>query len=431
MISNNQSVKPFLNKDKTTKLKFFNLSVSDEKFLQPLFFVTVLFFLFGFITCLNDILIPHLKGLFTLSYTEAILIQVCFFSAYFFMSIPAGQITQKKGYRFGIVGGLVTAAVGTLGFIPAAQLGSYGIFLLSLYILASGITLLQVSVNPYVTLLGSPEKASFRLNLVQAFNSLGTTLAPYLGSLIILESADKILGVQVPYLALTIVLLIVAFAFFKISLPSLTEFTNQAELSANPKQSFSFAPYLKTIKENPHLLLGMFAIFFYVGGEVAIGSFLVSWLTEGSVAGLSTEDAGKYVSLYWGGAMVGRFLGSFLTARFSPNKVLRFSVLSCLLLIILGALPINPFLSTWAIIAIGLFNSIQFPTIFSLSVEGLGKSTPYASGLLCTCIVGGAIMPLLQGIGADSVGLRWSFLVPFICYLYIFLVAPRLQKNKK
>jgi FHS family L-fucose permease-like MFS transporter len=396
-----------------------------KNYRQPLAFVTSLFFMFGFITCLNDILIPHLKRLFTLNYTQAMLVQVCFFSAYFVVSIPAGRITNKKGYRYGIVAGLCIAALGTLGFIPAAQFASYGMFLLSLFILASGITLLQVAVNPYVTLLGAPEKSAFRLNLVQAFNSLGTTLAPLLGSMLILASTDQVRAIQIPYLGLTAILFLVALVFARLPLPSLSDYSNEEV----PSEDDSFGAYGDALKRHPHLILGMLAIFCYVGAEVSIGSFLVSWLGDSNVAGFEEAEAGRYVALYWGGAMVGRFFGSYLTARFNPVKVLQISLLSAIALILLAVLFYQPGLSMWAVIAVGLFNSIQFPTIFSLSVARLGKDTAYASGLLCTCIVGGALIPLLQGIIADGSGLRWSFLIPVVCYGYILFVAPRLEKK--
>lgn len=391
---------------------------------KPLALVTGLFFLFGFITCLNDILIPHLKSLFTLSYAQAMLVQVCFFSAYFFISIPSGQITHKLGYRKSIILGLLIAAVGTFSFIPAAQFQSYAVFLVALFILASGITLLQVAVNPYVTLLGDPSKGVFRLNLVQAFNSLGTTIAPILGSALILGSIDKIKGIQLPYLAITLILAAVALIFSKINLPQLHDSTQQDEVQSN-----SLAQYLKTMRENPRLVMGMIAIFCYVGAEVSIGSFMVSWLKEESVAGLSNESAGHYVAYYWGGAMIGRFVGSILTAYFPPSLILRiFAGLPCFMILI--ATNMQGSLSMWGLILIGLLNSIQFPTIFSLSVEGLGKKTPFASGLLCTCIVGGALFPLLQGVLADTVSLRFSYIVPLLCYLYIAWIAPKLQFKK-
>lgn len=401
-----------------------------KNYRQSLIFVTILFFLFGFLTCLNDILIPHLRELLTLTFTQAMLVQVCFFSAYFFMSIPSGQITNKKGYRFGIVAGLSTAALGTLGFIPAAQLGSFPVFLASLFVLATGITLLQVAVNPYVTLLGAPETSAFRLNLVQAFNSLGTTIAPLLGSILILESTDKVKAIQIPYIGLTLVLFVVAFILAKIPLPSLSNFSNEEVPESKGTLIDSLSEYKATLKRHPQLKLGMLAIFFYVGAEVSIGSFLVAWLSDSNVAGFSIEDAGRYVSFYWGGAMVGRFLGSYFTAKVHPAKVLKFAIISIVVLIIIATTTYRPGISMWAIIAIGFFNSIQFPTIFSLSVTGLGRDTPYASGLICTCIVGGALIPLFQGIAADSIGLRWSFVVPLACYVYIFMVSGRLEKKK-
>lgn len=391
---------------------------------RPFILVTGLFFLFGFITCLNDILVPHLKALFTLNYTQAILIQVCFFSAYFFMSIPSGQITDKMGYRKGIVLGLIVAAIGTLGFLPAAQFSSYLIFLISLFVLASGITLLQVAVNPYVALLGDPAKGAFRLNLVQAFNSLGTTLAPIIGSALILSSVDKVAGIQLPYFIITFILVMVALFFSRITLPQLTEFSHH---EGNQGSSFSFAPYLQTMKNHPRLVLGMIAIFCYVGAEVSIGSFMINWLKDPTVGNLSVMEAGHWVAYYWGGAMVGRFLGSYLTAKFPPTIILKYAALiPCLLIVMATSLNIAEF-SMYGLLLIGLFNSIQFPTIFSLSVEGLGKDTAYGSGLLCTCIVGGALVPLLQGVMADSLTLKISYIVPLFCYLYIALVAKKLQ----
>jgi MFS transporter, FHS family, L-fucose permease len=399
-----------------------------KNYTKPLTFITILFFLFGFITCLNDILIPHLKALFTLNFTQAMLVQVCFFSAYFFMSIPSGQFTSTQGYRYGIVAGLSIAALGTLGFIPAAHLNSYAIFLISLFVLASGITLLQVSVNPYVTLLGDPAKSAFRLNLVQAFNSVGTTLAPLFGSILILESSDKIQAIEKPYFMLTAALAITAIVFSQLKLPDVEDFTRSEQLKDEVAQDQSLKSYLNALKNFPHLKLGMLAIFFYVGAEVSIGSFLVSWLSDSQVAGLSEEQAGKYVSMYWGSAMLGRFIGSVLTAKYRPQLILQLSLVAAIILLLVATLSYSAFFSMWAIIAIGLFNSVQFPIIFSLSVSGMGKSTAYASGLLCTCIVGGALIPLLQGVAADSMSLRWSYIVPLLCYLYILSVSHKIQK---
>jgi FHS family L-fucose permease-like MFS transporter len=398
---------------------------NDEKYTKPLIFVTLLFFIFGFLTCLNDILIPHLKGLFTLNFTQAMLIQVCFFSAYFFMSIPSGWITNLKGYRFGIVAGLAFAGIGTFGFLPAAYFASYPIFLFSLFVLASGITLLQVAVNPYVTLLGDPLKSSFRLNLVQAFNSLGTTIAPIIGSLLILNSSDKVKGIQIPYFILTVSLILIAFIFSKIPLPRLINFSNEDV----PDENTGIQNYLRTLQEFPHVKRGMIAIFCYVGAEVAIGSFLVSWLSDTNVSYLEISEAGHFVAFYWGGAMVGRFIGSWLTAKFKPEKVLQISLVIIMILMLSALLFYQPQISMWAMIAIGLFNSIQFPVIFSLTVSDMGKETAYVSGLLCTSIVGGAIIPFIQGIIADAFNLRIAFVIPLLCYVYILLVSQKLKNQ--
>jgi FHS family L-fucose permease-like MFS transporter len=390
--------------------------------------VSILFFLFGFITCLNDILVPHLKELFTLNYAQAMLVQLCFFSAYFFMSVPSGWLVTTRGYRFGIVGGLLTATIGTLGFLPAAQLGSYPIFLLSFFILASGITLLQVAVNPYVTLLGDPKLASFRLNMVQFLNSFGTFLAPYLGSMLILASVDKVLGVQIPYFFISVILGSVAWIFWKLPMYGLTR--DSSFYQTTPELfSSSLKKYVLVLKKFPHLKHGMWAIFCYVGAEVSIGSFMVSWLTQGQVAGMTVETAGKYVAFYWCGAMIGRFFGSFLTALLKPVKVLQFAGIGAIALVVIAITTQNSFLATWALIAVGLMNSIQFPTIFSLSVQGMEEDTPYASGLLCTCIVGGALIPYVQGVTADAFGLMPSYIIPILCYAYIAWISPKLLKK--
>ena len=401
---------------------------------RSLIFVTVLFFLFGFITCLNDILIPHLKALFTLNYTQAMLIQVCFFSAYFFISIPSGIFTNKYGYRKGIVAGLIIAGFGTLGFLPAASNQAFPMFLISLFILASGITLLQVSVNPYVTLLGDPKLASFRLNLVQAFNSLGTALAPMIGSLLILESEDKVLGIQIPYLILTATLVIVAVTFSKLPLPTLSEYSHEDNKPASDKSIVAenfFSAYIKTLKAHPRLYLGMLAIFCYVGAEVAIGSLLVSYLGLPEIGSIDAVSAAKYVSYYWSGAMIGRFIGSVITSKFNPALVLQIVSLLSALFVLLSIVIFDSNLSLWLMCVIGLFNSIQFPTIFSLSVTNLEKDTPQASGLLCTMIVGGAFIPFIQGMIADSVSLRWSYIICIVCYGYIALSSKYLTETKK
>ena len=400
-------------------------------YLAPLTVLTSLFFMWGFLTCLNDILIPHLKAIFKLSYFGAMLIQFSFFIAYAVMSIPSGLIVKRFGYKRSILIGLGTMAVACLLFYPAASLRAYPIFLAALFVLASGITLLQVAANPFVAILGPAETASSRLTLTQAFNSLGTTIAPQFGSLIILSTAVKSSGelaqlapaeldayhaaeaasVQTPYLglALTLAVLAVVIALFKLPVPK-DDDAEQAggKLLADRGSAWRY----------PKLVLGALAIFMYVGGEVAIGSFLVNFFGERNIAGLAEADAAKYVSFYWGGAMVGRFLGSVTLRRFKPGNVL--AVHACAAMACIGlAIALSGSVAMWAILAVGLFNSIMFPTIFTLAIDGLGRHTAQGSGILCTAIVGGALVPLVQGSLADAIGIQLSFVVPVICYAYI------------
>lgn len=395
-----------------------------------LIILTSLFFIWGFITCLNDILIPHLKSVFTLNYTEAMLIQFCFFTAYFVASVPSGYLVEKIGYKGGIITGLSIAGIGCLLFYPAASVHSYSLFLAAFFVLASGITLLQVAANPYVTILGNPKTASSRLTMTQAFNSLGTTIAPYFGALFILSTAVKTAdelkplnadelstyqtaqaaAVQNPYLLLAAVLFGVAIIFTLLKLPKI----EAAELPAstvNEKMHDSAWGY-------KHLVLGAIGIFVYVGGEVSIGSFLINFLGEPSIAGLTEQDAGKYVSFYWGGAMVGRFIGAAVMQKIQPGKALSFNAVTAAALVLITMLG-NGQLAMWAILAVGLFNSIMFPTIFSLAVSGLGRHTGQASGILCAAIVGGAVLPVVQGACADWIGIQQAFFIPILCYCYI------------
>lgn len=381
--------------------------------------LTFLFFIWGFITCLNDILIPHLKNVFDLNYTEAMLIQFCFFGAYFLVSIPAGYLVKKAGYQRGIVIGLIIAAAGCLLFYPAASVQKYVLFLVALFVLASGITILQVAANPYVTALGRAATASSRLTLTQAFNSLGTTIAPWFGGLLILAAATAEVGtaefkaqeaaaVQVPYLMLAASLLVLAAIFAFLKLPTVSEHHQTEIADADSGSAWQYS----------HLVLGALGIFVYVGGEVAIGSFLVNFLGEPHIAGLPEATAAGYISYYWGGAMIGRFIGAAVMQKIAAGKVLAFNAVAAALLVIV-AITMSGAVAMWAILAVGLFNSIMFPTIFSLAVTGLGKYTSQGSGVLCLAIVGGAIVPLLQGMLADSIGLQMSFILPVFCYVYI------------
>jgi len=396
--------------------------------------LTSLFFMWGFITCLNDILIPHLKAVFTLNYTQVMLIQFSFFTAYAIVSLPAGILVEKIGYKSGIVIGLITAGIGCLLFYPAASIQSYAMFLGALFVLASGITILQVAANPYVAILGKPETASSRLNLTQAFNSLGTTIAPYFGALIILSIAVKTVedfktmnpgqisayklaesgAVQVPYLGLAAALFVIAAIFAVIKLPKI----EASDIMASGDDGVNYHDMHKSAWGYKHLVLGAIAIFVYVGGEVSIGSFLVNYLGQPFIAGLKEADAGKFVSFYWGGAMIGRFIGSAVQRKLNPGKVLAFNALVAGILVIISMLTFGQ-VAMWAILAVGLFNSIMFPTIFTLAIDGLGKHTGQASGILCTAIVGGAILPVAQGFFADNIGIHHAFFIPVLCYIYI------------
>ncbi|MDP7592943.1 MAG: sugar MFS transporter [Litorilituus sp.] len=379
--------------------------------------LTSLFFMWGFITCLNDILIPHLKGVFDLSYSQAMLVQFCFFGAYFIVSLPAGTIVKKLGYQKGIVLGLVVAAIGCLGFYPAASMHSYAVFLLALFILASGITLLQVSANPYVSMLGDAKTASSRLTMTQAFNSLGTTVAPFFGALLILNQAAESISaqasaeaVQMPYVFLAAMLLALAAIFAWLKLPNLSVADEGSQNNLN-KDSGSAWQY-------SHLVLGAIGIFVYVGAEVSIGSFLVSFFADPSIAGLEESEAAKYIAYYWGGAMVGRFIGAAVMQKVAAGKVLFFNSVIAVLLILIATLSSGN-IAMVAILLVGLCNSIMFPTIFSLAINRLGKHTSQGSGILCLAIVGGAIIPLIQGGIADSIGIQPSFFLPILCYLFI------------
>lgn len=409
-----------------------NSSGENKNYTFALSVLTSLFFMWGFITCLNDILIPHLKAVFTLNYTQAMLIQFCFFTAYFVMSLPSGYIVEKIGYKKGIVLGLIIAGIGCLMFYPAAGIRSYGLFLTAFFVLASGITLLQVAANPYVTILGKPETASSRLNLTQAFNSLGTTIAPIFGSMLILSVAVKSVetlsgmsaeelaayqlteaaAVQNPYVILALVLFVIAGVFAVIKLPVI-EAATPAEVSGSSVSERASA------WKYPHLVLGAIGIFVYVGAEVSIGSFLVNFLGEKNIAGLAEADAGKYVSFYWGGAMIGRFIGAAVMQKLQPGKVLAAAAIVASSLVIITMLSSGS-VAMWLILSVGLFNSIMFPCIFSLGVAGLGKHTGQGSGILCMAIVGGALIPLLQGFLADSIGIQKAFFLPVLCYLFIF-----------
>jgi len=403
--------------------------------------------MWGFITVLVDSLIPRLKEIFELSYFQAGLVQFAFFIAYGLTSIPSGALLHKIGYKKGIMLGLGIMGIGCLLFLPAASLRLFPLFLLGYFILAAGMTILQVAANPYVTVLGDEKTASSRLNLSQAFNSLGTTIAPALGAVFILsdniKSSEEIKllsesakesylevessAVQMPFLVLAVALILLALVVLKINLPQLlntSAHTNYGMVLANKK-----------------LVYGAVGIFLYVGAEVAIGSYLVNYFLDMQLADLirsselmarivsfiqsgdlSTIDdkaiVGSFVMFYWGGAMVGRFIGSYLTRQFNPNRILSLFALLAILFIVVS-MSTTGFVSLWSILAVGLFNSIMFPTIFSIAIEDLGDLKPQGSGILCTAIAGGAFIPPLYGYFTDVSGFKMAFLLLIVCYAYI------------
>lgn len=402
---------------------------------SSLVIVTILFFMWGLLTSLNDVLIPHLKSIYTLSYVQATLVQFCFFGAYFVVSVPAGMLIKKIGYQRGAVTGLVIAASGCALFYPAS-LGSYALFLFSFFVLASGITILQVAANPYVTVLGEAKTASSRLTLTQAFNSLGTTIGPIFGGILILSgaalSATDInllpaaeqaayrqsagAAVQMPYLMLAGALLLLAILFAFARLPRISHVDDKTTAQASGGKD--------SVLSHAHLVFGAICIFVYVGGEVSIGSFLINFLSDPDIGGFTPAAAAHYVSFYWGGAMVGRFIGFAVMRVVSPGKTLAFNAAAAIVLI-LTAIYSHGNLAMWAILAVGLCNSIMFPTIFSMALHKLGKFTGQGSGILCMAIVGGALIPFLQGYLADSIGLHVSFYVPAACYIFIMFFGIR------
>jgi FHS family L-fucose permease-like MFS transporter len=388
-------------------------------------FVFALFFAFGGITSLNDVLIPKLKALFTLSYGEVMLVQSAFFAAYFIVSIPAAALVRRIGYMRSASVGLLTMTAGCLLFVPASSKGIFALFLFALFVLAVGITTVQVVANPLISMLGRAATASSRLTFAQAFNSLGTTIFPYVGSMLILgslatvdpaklsgEALDAFRGVETrvivhTYLGLAIALLVLAAVVW----------VRRKDLVETPAPA---TPILRAFNllTQPRFAFGTLCIFLYVGGEVAIGSLIVSYLMQSSVFGAVAEEAGKHVPFYWGGAMVGRFIGAYVLRLFAPGKVLACAAAVVIALLTFSALSSGP-ASGWALLSIGLFNSIMFPTIFSLASEGLGTRAAEGSGVICMAIVGGAIVPLVTGNAADLWGLKQSLCVPAVCYFGI------------
>ena len=433
---------------------------TNKSYRSALIFLTTLFFLWGFITVLVDSLVPRLKDVFEMSYAKTVLVQFAFFTAFFVVSVPAGALLSKIGYRKGIVLGLIIMALGCLLFYPAAEYRNFNIFLIGYFTLAGGITVLQVAANPYVALLGSEEDASSRLNLSQAFNSLGTTIAPIVGALFLLSDSVKTseeinlltalekvdyysaeaATVQTPFILIAAFIGILALIFAFLKLPKV--------MQESPKGG-----YLSLLK-NKLMLMGALGIFVYVGAEVAIGSFLVNYFSDMNLAVIVMENEmmmniantiasvfnktfsnsdpksllGIFIIFYWGGAMIGRFIGAYLTKIIDAGKVLSIFA-SLAILMILISINTQGLISMWSILAVGLFNSIMFPTIFTLTLEGLGDLKAQASGLLCMAIVGGAIIPFAFGSLIDGFGFKKAFILTLICYGYIMYYG-RLKSRK-
>jgi FHS family L-fucose permease-like MFS transporter len=385
-------------------------------------FVFALFFIFGGITSLNDVIIPKLRGLFTLSYAQVMLVQSAFFAAYFLISLPASRIVRRVGYMRTAVFGLLIMTAGCLLFVPASSSGLFSTFLAALFVLASGITIVQVVSNPLISLLGNPASAHSRLTFAQAFNSLGTTIFPYVGSIVILGSLAKVDPASLTGAALDAFRIqeshVISRAYLGLAaaiiVVAVMVWLRRDRLMETPVNSDALRNFGELLRQ-PRFAFGASCIFLYVGAEVAIGSIIVSYLMQSDVLGMAQQAAGKFVPFYWGGAMVGRFIGAFLLRLFSPGKVLAAAAGAVIVLLLASANTAGA-ISGYALLAIGLFNSIMFPTIFSLASEGLGSRAADGSGIICVAIVGGAIVPLLTGHAADVAGLKAALSVPAICY---------------
>jgi FHS family L-fucose permease-like MFS transporter len=377
--------------------------------------LSAIYLVWGAIASLNDLLIPYLKSEFMLSYAQASRVQLVFYAAYFILSLPCGFVSRKLGYRRGIYIGLAAAIGGCLLMLAAPRGGAYGFFLAALFVLASGITMLQVAANPYATSLGPQRSATSRLTLVQSFHSLGTTIGPYVGAILIFSAAAAVpggaaasgSGVVIPYAILAVVLAGLGLLFRLVG-PDDTK----------PETPPAPVGIARLVADNPRLVLGVLGIFFYVGAEIAIGSFLVNYLGEREVAGLGPESAGKLVSVYWGCALLGRFVGAAVL-RFAAAGRLLVVYASIAALMVTASIMSTGALAMWSMLLVGFFNSIMFPTIFALTIRDYPHASHTVSGILCLGIVGGAVISQLQGILADRVGLQAAFFLPVCCYLYI------------
>ena len=405
---------------------------AGEGYAVALTVLATVFFMWGFVTVLNDILVPHLKAVFQLNYGQSLLIQFVFYLAYLLVSLPAAKLLEHIGYKRSIVVGLVGMASSALFFVPAAGLASYALFLAALFMLASAITLLQVAANPYVAVIGPAATASSRLNLVQAFNSAGTTVAPIFGGMLILgrssggtaASSEVTLTagqriadahvVQMPYVLISVVLIALAVLVWRVRLPDLAPESRRAAREERK---------LHSLWRHRNLVLGVPAIFIYLIAEIGIGSTLVNFISLPNIGAMSHAGAARYLALFWGGAMVGRFAGAFAMRRISAESMLTLVSIGALGLT-LTAIVGSGKVAMWSLIAVGLCHSVMFPTIFTLGIRGLGPLTEEGSGLLIMAIAGGALAAL-QGVIADHIGLQLSYLLPAACYVYVLFYAAR------
>jgi FHS family L-fucose permease-like MFS transporter len=388
-----------------------------------------LFFMWGFITVINNTLLPHLRSVFELSYTQTTLIESVWFIAYFVASIPSAKLIERIGYQKSLVTGLLVMAVGALGMMLAASIPSYGVTLVMLFVIASGITLLQVAANPYVAVVGKPETASSRLNLVQALNSAGTMLAPLFGAYLILgrskggtatagtvlTEAERMADAQsviLPYALVAAVLVVLAIVIAKFPLPAMG--SAGSRLAKEQRKGLS-------LWNHRNLVLGIPAIFIYLIAEIGVANLFVNFVSQPDIANLTHEQAGKYLTFLWGGMMVGRFVGSAVMQRFDAGKVLALFSVGAFVVMMITVVSTGP-VAMWSLILVGLFHSIMFPTIFTLGIKGLGPLTEEGSGLLVMAIAGGALV-VVQGWIADNYGLQTSFLLTAACELYVLFYA--------
>ena len=400
----------------------------------------VVFFSFGFLTCLNDVISPHLKSIFFLDYSQMQNVPFYFFSSYFVFSYPSGKLVDKLGYKKATVAGLLVMALGALGFLPAAQFASFPMFLAALVVLAGGMTIVQVAINPYVTVIGPPQTAASRLNLAQAFNSVGTFIAPLIGTWLILRNAKPPLStdqlhiltiveqqlyraeqastVRVPYMIIALGLGLLALALALIKLKTQTGVSQHTQDFRPGAFAEALTAKPDSIWRHPWLICAAIGIFVYVGAEVSIGNLLVSYMGLPNIAALPAATAGYFLMVYWGGAMVGRFIGSAILQKVRTGWLLGLAAIGAFALVIISLFT-SGHAAMAAILAVGFCNSIMFPSIFTLGIQDLGPLTSKGSSLLIASILGGAIVPKLQGILANHIGLQPSFILPAICYIYV------------